>query len=158
MLSISLKVNGREYNVDVEGNERLVDVLRNKLGFKSVKEGCGEGDCGLCIVLLDGKPVHSCMVMAFQARGREVTTVEALGDEDNLHPLQRAFIDVGAVQCGYCIPAAILVCKYAIESGLASSREEVRRLLRSVLCRCGSYIRFEEAVKKAQQEVVKQVE
>ncbi len=152
MINVHLKVNGHDYEVSIEGNERLIDILRDKLGFKSIKEGCGSGDCGLCIVLMNGKPVHSCMVMGFQARGKDIVTVEGIGSEENLHPIQRAFIDVGAVQCGYCIPAAILVSKHIIENMSHPSQQDIRRLLRSVLCRCGSYLRFEEAIRKVSQE------
>jgi len=146
LMKITLRVNGRDYEVGLEGNERLIDLLRDKLGFKSVKEGCGTGDCGLCLVLMNGRPVHSCLVMAFQAREKEITTVEGIGDEQNLHPIQKAFIETGAVQCGYCIPAAILASKYLLDKEEKPTREEIRWMLRSVLCRCGSYIRFEEAI------------
>lgn len=145
-LTVCFTVNGRERFVDLRGNERLIDVLRDSLGLKSVKEGCGAGDCGLCLVLVDGKPTHSCLMMAAQARGRTVTTVEALGDERNLHPIQKAFVEAAAVQCGYCIPAAILAAKALLDSNPRPSKAEIRRALSSVLCRCGSYLRFEEAV------------
>lgn len=153
VINISLRVNGRNYELNIEGNERLIDVLRDRLGFKSVKEGCGSGDCGLCIVLMNGKPVHSCMVMGFQAREKEITTVEHLGDEDNLHPIQKAFTDVGAVQCGYCIPAAILVSKHILENHENPTQNDIRWFLRSVLCRCGSYLRFEKAIYEVSQQV-----
>ena len=147
MKSISLRVNGRLYNIEVRDNDRLLEVLRDVLGFKSVKMGCGVGDCGLCIVLMDGRPVNSCLVLAARSDGSEILTVEGLGGEKELHPLQQAFIDVGASQCGYCIPAALLV-SYSLQVGKRNpSSEEVRRALRSVLCRCGSYLRFEEALK-----------
>lgn len=148
-LKITLNVNGINYEVGLEGNERLIDVLRDKLGFKSIKEGCGSGDCGVCIVLVDGKPIHSCLMMAFQARGKKITTVEGIGDENNLHPLQQKFIELGAVQCGYCIPAAILVGKYLIDNYLSLTSYDIRRELRSVLCRCGSYIRMEKSILEA---------
>lgn len=144
-MRVDLEVNGVRYSVDVEANERLSDVLRSKLGLVSVKQGCGVGDCGLCIVLLDGEPVNSCLVLAYQASGQRITTVEALAEDGRLHPLQQAFIDVGAVQCGFCIPAALLVLKHLYDENPDASKQEVRHALRSVLCRCGSYIRFEEA-------------
>jgi aerobic-type carbon monoxide dehydrogenase small subunit (CoxS/CutS family) len=124
----------------------MVDVLRDVLGFKSVMEACGSGACGLCTVLVDGTPVHSCLMMAFQGRGKTMTTVEGLGNEHQLHPLQQAFIDAGAVQCGYCIPAALLAGKALLDAQPHPHHEDIRRALRSVLCRCGSYLRFEEAV------------
>ncbi|MEM4316414.1 MAG: 2Fe-2S iron-sulfur cluster-binding protein, partial [Nitrososphaerota archaeon] len=109
MRRVRMRVNGQPYELDVRDNERLVDVLRNHLAIKSVKEGCGVGDCGLCIVLMNGRPVNSCLVLAARLRDDEIITVEWLGDQAKLHPLQRAYIDVGASQCGYCIPAALLV-------------------------------------------------
>lgn len=150
-MEITTIVNGVSYRVDVKTNDRLTDLLRKRLGLMSVKEGCGVGDCGLCVVLLDGKPVNACLVLAYQAAGREITTVEALGSHENLHPLQHAFVDVGAVQCGFCIPSALLVLKHLLDSKPSASREEVRHALRSVLCRCGSYLRFEEAFERARQ-------
>jgi carbon-monoxide dehydrogenase small subunit len=145
-LHVTLRVNGAQHKVALHGNERMVDVLRDILGFKSVKEACGSGACGLCTVLVDGKPVHSCLMMAFQGRGKAIMTGEGLGDERHLHPLQQAFIDAGAVQCGYCIPAALLTAKGLLDAQPDPPREEIRRALRSVLCRCGSYLRFEEAI------------
>ncbi len=142
---VRIKVNGVDYSLDVDVNERLSDVLRNRLGLMGVKEGCGVGDCGLCIVLLDNRPVNSCLVLAYQATGHEVTTVESLADAEKLHPLQKAFIDVGAVQCGFCIPTALLVLKNLMDKNPSASKVEVRHALRSVLCRCGSYLRFVEA-------------
>ena len=147
MRQIRFTVNGGRYEVEVRDNERLVDVLRNKLGFKSVKEGCGVGDCGLCIVLVDGRPVNSCLALASRMDGEEILTVEGLGSAEHLHPLQRSYIEVGASQCGYCIPAALLVTHSLLSRKSRPSADEVRLALRSVLCRCGSYLRFEEAVK-----------
>ncbi len=147
MRQIRLTVNGGRYEVEVRDNERLVDVLRNKLGFKSVKEGCGVGDCGLCIVLVNGRPVNSCLALASRLDGEEILTIEGLGSAEHLHPLQRSYIEVGASQCGYCIPAALLVTHSLLSRESRPSVDEVRRVLRSVLCRCGSYLRFEEAVK-----------
>jgi aerobic-type carbon monoxide dehydrogenase small subunit (CoxS/CutS family) len=144
---IRLNVNGSSYEVEVNDNERLVDVLRDKLGFKGVKEGCGVGDCGLCIVLVNGRPVNSCLVLAARLDGEDILTVEGLGSAENLHPLQRSYIEVGASQCGYCIPAALLVTHSLLSKNKRPSADEMRRHMRSVLCRCGSYLRFEEAVK-----------
>jgi len=141
---VSLRVNGVDYRLEVEPNERLVDVLRGRLGLMGVKEGCGVGDCGLCIVLLDGRPVNSCLILAYQAEGHEVKTVESLGTPENLHPLQKAFVEA-AVQCGFCIPATLLVMESLLKNNPKASREDLRHALRSVLCRCGSYLRFEEA-------------
>ncbi|MEM4288294.1 MAG: (2Fe-2S)-binding protein [Candidatus Caldarchaeum sp.] len=144
-LQVRFKVNGVNYSLDVAPNERLSDVLRVRLGFMGVKEGCGVGDCGLCIVLMDSKPVNSCLVLAYQADGHKIETVESLGGDGKLHPLQKAFVDVGAVQCGFCIPAVLLVLKNLLDTNPTASQDEVRHALRSVLCRCGSYLRFLEA-------------
>lgn len=146
---VELRVNGRPYRVEVSENELLVEVLRYKLGFMGVKEGCGEGDCGLCIVLMNGRPVHSCLVPAWRADGSEIVTVEGIGTESSLHAVQRAFIDQGAVQCGFCIPAAVLIGKWLLDRGLAGDREAVRWAYRGLLCRCGSYLRFEDSVAQA---------
>ncbi|MDW8042545.1 MAG: (2Fe-2S)-binding protein [Nitrososphaerota archaeon] len=147
-MNVNLRVNGRSYALEVRDNDRLVDVLRYKLGLMGAKEGCGEGDCGVCIVLVDGVPVHSCLLLAYRAEGKEVTTVEGIGSEGSLHPVQRAFIDLGAVQCGFCIPAAVLIGKWLLDRQ-TTSRDDVRRAFRGIMCRCGSYLRFEEAVSSA---------
>lgn len=149
MKRVTLRVNGRFYETVVSDNERLMDVLRNHLAFKSVKEGCGVGDCGLCIVLMNGRPVNSCLILAAKLNGDEIVTVEGLGSEANLHPLQKAFIDVGASQCGYCIPAALLISHHLLAKTPNPTSVEIRRSMRSVLCRCGSYLRFEEAIRVA---------
>lgn len=145
-LTVSFTVNGKQQSLDLRGNERLIDVLRDSLGLKSVKEGCGAGDCGLCLVLVDGKPMHSCLMMAAKIRAKSIITVEGLSDEKNLHPIQKAFIENGAVQCGYCIPAQILAAKSLLDSNPHPTRAEIRKALSPVLCRCASYLRFEESV------------
>jgi aerobic carbon-monoxide dehydrogenase small subunit len=145
-LAVSFTVNGKQQSLDLKGNERLIDVLRDSLGIRSVKEGCGAGDCGLCLVLVDGKPIHSCLMMAAKVRGKSVITVEGMGDETHLHPIQKAFVENGAVQCGYCIPAQILVAKSLLDTNPHPSRAEIRKALKPVLCRCASYLRFEESV------------
>lgn len=145
-MRIKLQVNGVKHEVELEGHERLIDLLREKLGIKSVKDGCGTGECGMCAVLVNGVPMLSCLMLAIQARGKKIITVEGLEENGKLHPLQEAFIKTGAVQCGYCIPGAIIVAKGLIDRRRRPSREEIRRELRSVLCRCGSYLMFEEAI------------
>jgi len=152
-LKVSFSVNGKQYSLDLRGNERLIDALRDLLNVKSVKEGCGAGDCGLCLVLIDGKPVHSCLALAARLGGKNITTVEALGDEDHLSAIQKAFVEDGAVQCGYCIPAQILVARNLLDANPRPSIDEIRKALSPVLCRCGSYLRFEESVLLASKEV-----
>ncbi len=145
-MKIRLQVNGIKHEVELEGHERLMDILREKLGVRSVKEGCGTGECGMCAVLVNGVPMLSCLMLAVQARGKRITTVEGLEEDGKLHPLQKAFIETGAVQCGFCIPGAIIVAKGLLDRKRKPNRDEIRRALRSVLCRCGSYLMFEEAV------------
>ncbi len=146
---ITLKVNGKEYDIYVDSADRLIDVLRDQLGLKSVKEACSTGDCGLCTVLLDGKPVLSCMMLAVQARGHEITTVEALGDEKNLHPLQRAFRKAFASQCGFCTPAMVLVGKALLDRNPNPSEEEIKEAISGTLCRCTGYYSIIEAIRRA---------
>lgn len=148
-MRVKLNVNGVDYEVELRGNERLIDVLRDKLGLKSVKEGCGSGECGACTVLIDGYPVASCLMLAVQARGKRIITLEGIGSAEKPHPIQKAFMEVGAVQCGFCIPGAILTAKSLLDRNPKPDREEIRRAFKSLICRCGSYLLFEEAVLRA---------
>jgi carbon-monoxide dehydrogenase small subunit len=144
---LKVRVNGEEYEAQVEARCTLVTLLRDHLGLTGTKWGCGTGDCGACTVLLEGKPVNSCTVLALSAEGREVTTIEGVrGRDGDLHPLQRAFIEHGAVQCGYCSPAAILVAKSFLDGNGAPSEAEVRSALAGVLCRCTGYSKIIDAV------------
>jgi len=144
-------LNGESCSLEVEPWETLVEVLRERLHLLGTKEGCGEGDCGVCIVLLDGRPVNSCLVLAVDARGREVETVEGLAKGEVLHPLQRAFLEKGALQCGFCASGMILSAKALLAEG-CREEEEIKRGLSGVLCRCGSYKKILEAVKAAAEE------
>jgi len=146
--SITLTINGEEHTLTVGRTERLLDALRNA-GYTSVKYGCGTGDCGACTVLLDGQPVHSCQMRAADAEGREVTTVEALSRGGELHPLQQAFIDVGAIQCGYCTPAQLLTAKALLDRNPDPTETEIREALSGVLCRCTGYVKIVQAVQLA---------
>lgn len=150
---INLKVNGKEYELYVESDDRLIDVLRDQLGLKSVKEACGTGDCGLCTVLLDGKPVLSCLMLAVQARGHEITTVEGIGSEEALHPLQRAFREAHASQCGFCTPAMLLLGKALLDRNPNPTEEEIKEAISGTLCRCTGYYSIIEAIKKASEEM-----
>ncbi|QTX33692.1 (2Fe-2S)-binding protein [Aminithiophilus ramosus] len=140
-----MTVNGRLREADVEATLRLVDLLRNRFGLTSVKEGCSEGECGACTVLVDGKAVTSCTVLAFQMEGRSVTTLEGLSDGER-HPLQQAFIDNDAVQCGFCTPGMILSAKALLDANPSPTEEEVRRALEGNLCRCTGYLPIVRAV------------
>ena len=143
---IQLKINGEVAEVAVEPATTLLHVLREDLGLTGTKEGCGVGDCGACTVLLDGKPVASCLTLAVEVHDREVLTIEGLSKEGELHPLQRAFIDHFAVQCGFCTPGMILSAKALLDKNPNASEEDVRQAISGNLCRCTGYIKIVEAV------------
>ena len=139
-------INGREREVDVRPGETLLEMLRNTLGIFDVKEGCGEGVCGACAVLLDGRPVSSCLVLAAAVRGRAIRTVRGLERDGGLHPLQEAFVRHGAVQCGFCTPGMLLTVLAFLERHPRASRDEVRGALAGNLCRCTGYVKILDAV------------
>lgn len=146
---ISLMVNKVEHQVAVASNTTLVDLLRYQLGLTGTKKGCGLGDCGSCTVLMDGKPVNSCLVLAMQAAGREITTIEGLGSDAGLHPLQQAFVDKGAIQCGFCSPGMILSAKHLLDSKPDPEELEIRSAISGNLCRCTGYQKIIEAIRNA---------
>lgn len=146
-VSIQLEVNDESYQVDVEPGTTLVELLRERLHLTGTKEGCGEGDCGTCIVLVNGAPVNSCLMLAVDAQGCRVTTIEGLATDGKLHPLQQSFIENGAIQCGFCTPAMILSAKALLDHHPRPSEEEIKRALSGILCRCGSYQKIVEAVR-----------
>ncbi len=148
-VSVNLTVNGEPVEVAVEPNRTLVQLLREDLGLTGTKHGCGLGDCGACTVLLDGKPVNSCLVLALQARGREVLTIEGLAENGNLHPIQRAFVDLGAIQCGFCTPGMILSAKALLDENPKPTEKEIRTAISGNLCRCTGYQKIVEAVQEA---------
>ena len=143
---VTLFVNGSAYEVGVPNDKRLVDVLRDELGLTGTKKGCGHGECGSCTVLIDGSPVNSCLVLAVQAEGKEITTIEGLGDGPVLHPLQEAFIRHGAIQCGYCTPGMLLTAKALLDRIPLPSEEEIRRAISGNFCRCTGYQKVVEAI------------
>jgi carbon-monoxide dehydrogenase small subunit len=147
--TIELTVNDELRQVEVKPQTTLLELLREGLHLTGTKEGCGMGDCGTCIVLVDGKPVNSCLMLAADARGRTVTTIEGLAKGAELHPLQQSFIDEGAVQCGFCSPAMILSAKALLDEDPRPTEEAIKRALSGVLCRCGSYKKIIAAVKAA---------
>jgi putative selenate reductase molybdopterin-binding subunit len=147
-LAIALTINGKERTLTVHRSETLLDALR-RASYTSVKHGCKTGDCGACTVLLDGEPVRSCMLAAVKAEGRALTTVEALAQDSQLHPIQEAFIETGAIQCGYCTPAQILVAKALLDHNPNPSEDEIREALTGVLCRCTGYVKVVQAVQRA---------
>jgi carbon-monoxide dehydrogenase small subunit len=146
---IRLKVNGREREIATEPTRTLLEVLREELRLTGTKQGCGEGECGTCTVLLDGAAVNACLLLAVEAVGREVTTIEGLADGPALHPLQQAFIDHGAIQCGFCTPGMILSAKALLDKRPDPSEVEIRAALGGNLCRCTGYQKIVEAVSAA---------
>ena len=146
---VHLTVNGEETEWEVEPQTTLLELIRDHLHLTGTKEGCGLGDCGTCIVLLDGQAVNSCLMLAVDARGRKVTTIEGLEEDGRLHPLQEKFLEKGAVQCGFCSPAMILSAKALLDRNPAPGEEEIKEALSGVLCRCGSYKKIIEAVRAA---------
>lgn len=146
MIDIQLTVNGKEFFLSIDEDKRLIDVLREDLGLTGVKEGCGEGECGACTVIMDGKTVNSCLVMGFQANGSNIVTIEGLEKDGRLDPVQQAFIDVGAVQCGFCIPGMILSVRALLDENPNPTEEEIREGISGNLCRCTGYNKIVEAV------------
>ena len=146
MNKITLTVNGEAYNVVVDGGKTLLDCLRENLQLTGTKKGCDRGDCGACAVLIDGLPVNACLVLAAEVEGKEITTIEGLAKDGVLHPLQQAFIDRGAIQCGFCTPGMVLSAKAILDQHLKPTRDDIRKALAGNLCRCGGYSRILEAV------------
>jgi len=143
---IRLKVNGEIYEVSVKANETLLDVIRDKLNLTGTKRGCDTGQCGACTVILEGKPVNSCLVLTVEAIGKEIFTIEGLAKNDHLHPLQESFIAEGAIQCGYCTPGMILSAKVLLDENAAPTEEQVREAIAGNLCRCTGYVKIVRAI------------
>jgi carbon-monoxide dehydrogenase small subunit len=148
-IHLSFVLNGEPTEVLASPNQTLLQMLREDLGLTGAKHGCGVGDCGACTVLLDGLPVNSCLVLAGQVNGREVSTIEGLADGDKLHPLQQAFVDKGAIQCGFCSPGMILSSKSLLDRKKRPTEAEIREALSGNLCRCTGYQKIVEAVEHA---------
>lgn len=146
---INLTINNEAYELAVEPNQTLVEVLRYDLGLIGTKQGCGVGDCGSCTVIMDGKPVNSCLVLAVQANGRNILTIEGLDTDQGLHPLQQAFVDKGAVQCGFCTPGMILSAKGLLDQNPKPGESEIRTAISGNLCRCTGYQKIVEAIQHA---------
>jgi carbon-monoxide dehydrogenase small subunit len=149
MLKVTFRVNGSQVTVEVPPDRPLLDVLREDLHLPGTKSGCRTGECGACTVILDGKPVNSCMVFAAQMEGREVLTIESLSDGDSIHPIQQAFIEEGAVQCGFCIPGMVMSAKSLLDRSPEPCRDEIREALSGNLCRCTGYQKIFQAVESA---------
>ena len=148
-IKLTLTLNGEKRSLRIDPNLRLLDLLREELRLTGTKEGCGIGECGACTVLLDGKAVNSCLVLAGQCAGREVTTIEGLTPEAGLSPLQQSFLDHGAVQCGFCTPGMIMSASALLEESPQPSEEEIREAISGNLCRCTGYTQIVEAIQAA---------
>jgi carbon-monoxide dehydrogenase small subunit len=146
-VSIALTVNGERRDVEIEPRELLIDVLRDRFGLKGTKRSCDVQVCGACTVLLDGLPASSCSTLAADADGRDVLTIEGVASDGELDPVQRAFVEHGALQCGFCTPGFVLAVKALLRLNAAPSEEEIRHFLRGNICRCTGYIKILEAVK-----------
>jgi carbon-monoxide dehydrogenase small subunit len=146
---VELKVNGEGYNIMVDTRETLLDALRYRLGFMGSKEGCGNGNCGSCTVDLNGATVNSCLVFAVEGHGAEITTVEGLSANGKLHPVQQAFIEHGALQCGFCTPGFIMSAKALLDQNPNPTAQEIRLALAGNLCRCTGYDKIVRAVTAA---------
>jgi len=145
-VEISFKLNGRAIAVAVPATMNTLTMLRDLLDMTGTKYACGEGECGACTIRLDGKTVNSCLMYAVDCDGREVVTIEGLKTEDALHPMQKAFVDHGAIQCGFCMPGMIVQADYLAENNPELSREEIRRGLEGNVCRCTGYTKVLDAV------------
>lgn len=150
---ITLDVNGTAYPMSISTDRNLLSVLRTEVGLTGTKEGCDDCECGACMVLLDGQPVNSCSYLAMQTQGRTITTVEGIGDGDELHPLQRHMLEAGGVQCGFCTPGMIMSATALLERTPSPTDEEIRIGLSGNLCRCTGYARIIEAVRRAADEL-----
>lgn len=152
---ITLTVNDREYEMAVGPNRTLTQFLREDLGFLGTKEGCGVGDCGACTVIMDGRPVNSCLVLAVQADGCDITTIEGVAHGDSLNTVQQTFVELGAIQCGFCTPGMVLCATSLLDKNPEPTEQEVREALSGNLCRCTGYQKIVEAVQEASRRMKK---
>lgn len=146
---MEIKLNGEWQKVEVTARQTLLEVLRNKLEAKEVKNGCTKGDCGACSVMLEGKAVNSCLTLALQANGKEVETLKGIGTQEDPHPLQISFVEHGAVQCGFCTAGQIISAKALLDKTSKPSREEIREAISGNLCRCTGYTKIVDAIQDA---------
>jgi len=146
MKTISTTINGKKYSVEVRSNQTLLDFLREEIGLTGTKRGCEIGECGACTVILDGDAVNSCLVLVPQVDGKEVVTIEGLANGDELHPLQKAFLDHDAAHCGYCTPGMLMSAKALIDKNPSPNEQEIRTAISGNLCRCTGYVQIVEAI------------
>jgi carbon-monoxide dehydrogenase small subunit len=149
MKEININVNGNDCVLQVKPSATLLDVVREDLGLIGTKEGCGEGECGACTIIMDGKAVNACLILAVEANGKTITTIEGLADGEVLHPIQQAFVDIGGLQCGFCTPGMILSTKILLDKNNNPTDEEIRKGLEGNFCRCTGYTKIIESVRVA---------
>jgi carbon-monoxide dehydrogenase small subunit len=153
---MKFSINGVPYEVEVDHRRTLLEVLREDFGLLGTHRGCDIGQCGACTVLIDGKPVNSCLVLAVRVQGKEITTIEGLAEGDKLHPVQKAFVETGGIQCGFCSPGMIMVSKAFLDKNPHPTEEDARKAISGNLCRCTGYYQIAEAVMKAAKEMSKE--
>ncbi len=149
MKPLSLRVNGDPVELMVEDDETLLEVLRDRLLLTGTKRGCGEGQCGHCTVIMNGKAVNSCLTLALEAEGSRVLTIEGLAEGDRLHPIQKAYVEAGAIQCGYCTPGMVMAIYSLLKENPRPGEDEIREGIKGVMCRCTGYYKIVEAVRMA---------
>ena len=152
---INLKINGESYQLNVKPNILLLDLLREEIGLTGTKRGCGTGECGACTVLLEGRPVNSCLILAVEANEKNILTIEGLASGGQLHPLQKAFIEGGAVQCGFCTPGLLLSAKALLDVNSNPKEEEIKKAIDGNLCRCTGYTKIVKAIISAAEKMKK---
>ncbi len=150
---INFTINKKKYTLKTLPNITLLDIIREKLHLTGTKEGCGKGECGACTVLFNGRNVNSCLILAPQADGADITTIEGVGDIDHLHPIQKAFIEEGAIQCGFCTPGMVMSSLYLLKKNPNPTNDEIREGLSGNLCRCTGYSKIIKAVDKASKDL-----
>ena len=149
MQQVSIMVNGKSYKISTPPWRTLLEVIREDLGLTGTKEGCGLGECGACTVIMEGRAVNSCLVLATEADGKQITTIEGLADGGRLHPIQQAFVNHGGFQCGFCTPGMIISAKALLDENQSPDDEEIKRAIAGNLCRCTGYTKIIESIKAA---------
>lgn len=150
---LTCTVNGEEHTVVADGRDTLLDLLRDRLGLTGTKEGCGNGNCGTCTVLVDGAPVNSCLMLALEAPGHDIVTIEGIGEPTRLHPIQQALVDHGGTQCGFCTPGIVLSAKALIDANPRPTEQDIRHAIAGNLCRCTGYDKIVTAIAAAADEM-----
>jgi carbon-monoxide dehydrogenase small subunit len=151
-MELEFTINAKEVQVDVDPDMRALDLIRDVLGLTGTKEGCGRGECGACTILVDGVPVSSCLMYAPKLNGKTVLTIEGLGEGEDLHPIQKAFLDEGAVQCGFCTPGMIMSAKALLDRTEDPTEDEIEEAISGNICRCTGYSKIVKAIKRASEE------